>query len=206
ALLVPDLLGWWLCGRAATERTNASTTGLLDVRTHDWDRDLASRLGVPPDLFPDLVDPGTPLGPVRADVGEQVGAPGLLVTTVGSHETPSPVVGVPMTREDSVYISCGTWGLVGVELDAPVLSDDARDANFTNEGGVAGRTRSLTNVMGTCLLSETIRRWEETDGPVDLAVLLAEAQAETVPVTVFDVQDPRFLPPGDMPARIAAWC
>ncbi len=206
ALLVPDLIGWWLCGRAATERTNASTTGLLDVRTHDWDRDLGSRLGVPPELFPALVDPGTTLGPVRAEVGEQLGAPGLVVTTVGSHDTASAVVGVPLTGDDSVYISCGTWGLVGVELDEPVLSDAARAANFTNEGGVDGRTRFLTNVMGTWLLSETIRRWEETGRPVDLAALLAEARAETGPVTVFDVQDPRFLPPGDMPARIASWC
>jgi rhamnulokinase len=107
-----------------------------------------------------------------------------------------------MSGDDAAYISCGTWGLVGVELEEPVLTDESRVANFTNEGGVDGRTRFLTNVMGTWLLSETLRSW----GGADLKTTLAQAAAYDGPVTVFDVQDPRFLPRGDMPARIAALC
>ena len=127
--------------------------------------------------------------------------------TVGSHDTASAVVGVPMTEaDDAAYISCGTWGLVGVELDAPVVTAAARTANFTNEGGVDGRTRFLTNVMGTWLLSETLRTWEAAGSAVSLPALLQEAASVTAPVPVFDVQDPRFLPPGDMPARIASLC
>lgn len=206
ALLIPDLIGYWLTGRMVTERTNASTTGLLDVRTQDWDRELCERFGVPDTLFPDLVDAGSPVGPVRPDVGEWLGAPGLPVTTVGSHDTASAVVGVPMSGEDAAYISCGTWGLVGVELDKPVVTAAGRAANFTNEGGVDGRTRFLTNVMGTWLLSETVRTWERSEDAVDLRRLLAEAAQVAGPVTVFDVQDPRFLPPGDMPSRIATLC
>ena len=107
-LLVPDLLGYWLTGVAVTERTNASTTGLLDVRTGEWDRELIDLLGLPAGLFGDLVDPGTVVGPVLSSRGRHLGAPGLTVTTVGSHDTASAVVGVPMASEHAAYISCGT--------------------------------------------------------------------------------------------------
>ena len=124
---------------------------------------------------------------------------------VGSHDTASAVVAVPMTTPHAAYISCGTWGLVGVELDEPVLTEAVRAANFTNEGGVDRTVRFLTNVMGTWLLSETLRTWEPGGGQGSLPALLEAAGAEP-PWVVFDVQDPRFLAPGDMPARIAAWC
>jgi rhamnulokinase len=200
-LMIPDLIGFWLSECAFTERTNASTTGLLDVSTGEWDRELCGRLGVVSDIFPELVDPGTVLRSLSRGVRSFIGAD-LTLSAVGSHDTASAVVGVPMSGDDAAYISCGTWGLVGVELEKPVLTEAARNANFTNEGGVDGRTRFLTNVMGTWLLSETLRTWARTD----LAALLAEAADYTGPLTIFDVQDSRFLPPGDMPARIAAYC
>ncbi|WP_307807822.1 rhamnulokinase [Nocardioides xinjiangensis] len=205
-LLVPDLLAHWLTGEERTERTNASTTGLLDVTTGDWDTDLMTRLDLARHLFADLVDPGTTVGAVQPGVGEAVGAAelsGLPVVAVGSHDTASAVVGVPFARPESAYISLGTWGLVGLELETPVLTDESRLANFTNEGGVDGTVRFLTNVMGTWLLSQTLRTW----GRDDLTALLAAAAdvpASTVPLV--DVQDRRFVPPGDMPARIAEWC
>ncbi|HEY0642865.1 MAG TPA: rhamnulokinase family protein, partial [Nocardioides sp.] len=201
-LLVPDLLAFWLTGAEVAERTNASTTGLLDVRTGTWDESLISALGLPRKLFADLVDPGTTIGTLLPEVGEAVGAPGLPVVAVGSHDTASAVVGVPMSGESSAYVSLGTWGLVGLELDSPVLTEASRAANFTHEGGVDGTIRFLTNVMGTWLLSETLRTW----GRHDLGALLAAAADVTGPVPVFDVQDQRFVPPGDMPERIAAWC
>jgi rhamnulokinase len=202
-LLVPDLLAFWLTGAEVAERTNASTTGLLSVTTGTWDESLIAGLGLPRKLFADLVDPGTTIGTLLPEVGEAVGAPGLPVVAVGSHDTASAVVGVPMTGDESAaYVSLGTWGLVGLELDAPVLTEAARTANFTHEGGVDGTIRFLTNVMGTWLLSETLRTW----GRDDLGPLLAAAADVTGPVPVFDVQDPRFVPPGDMPGRIAAWC
>jgi rhamnulokinase len=200
-LLVPDLLAHWLTGAEVAERTNASTTGLLSVTSGEWDDDLVARLGISRGLLADLVDPGTTIGTLLAEVGEAVGAPGLRVVAVGSHDTASAVVGVPLDGAEAAYISLGTWGLVGLELDTPVLTDAARTANFTNEGGVDGTIRFLTNVMGTWLLSETLRTW----GRSDLGSLLAAAASVTGPVPVFDVQDPRFVPPGDMPARIRAW-
>ncbi len=205
-LLIPDLIGYWLTGRMVTETTNASTTGLLDPRTRTWDLDLAAQAGVPASILTDLVGPGETIGTVSAHVGERIRAPHLTVTAVGSHDTASAVVGVPMQTDDAAYISCGTWGLVGVELDDPVVTEEARAANFTNEGGVDGRTRFLTNVMGTWLISETLRQWERDGDAVDLVEILRAAADVTSHVTVFDVQDPRFMAPGDMPARVREWC
>jgi rhamnulokinase len=111
-----------------------------------------------------------------------------------------------MRTDDAACISCGTWGLVGLELDAPVITDEAREANFTNEGGVDGRTRFLTNVMGTWLISETLRQWERDGDPANLPDVLVAAGQVTGDPTVFDVQDPRFMPPGDMPGRIGELC
>ena len=207
-LLVPDLLTDWLTGQKVAEHTNASTTGLLDIQTGRWDDSLIARLGLPRTLFPSLVDAGSEVGPLLPAVANDIGATaGFDVVTVGSHDTASAVVAVPMTSDDCAYISCGTWSLVGVELEAPVLSEASREANFTNEGGVDGRVRYLRNVMGLWLLSESIRTWEHAGRATDLTTLLAAA--DHVPpgsVAVFDVSDPRFLPPGDMPSRIAAHC
>jgi rhamnulokinase len=207
-LLIPDLLTYWLTGEKVAERTNASTTGLLDVRTGQWDDSLLDRLSLPRALFASLVDAGTPIGPLLPAVASDIGAAGRLeVVAVGSHDTASAVVSVPMTSDDCAYISCGTWSLVGVELEAPVLSEASRQANFTNEGGVDGRVRYLRNVMGLWLLSESIRTWERAGPATDLTALLeAAASVPSASVAVFDVDDPCFLPPGDMPARIAGYC
>ncbi len=200
-LLVPDLVAASLAGNHVTERTNASTTGLLDVTTREWDTELMIRLGLDPTLFTDLVDPGDLVGDLLPHVAERVGGV-VPVVAVGSHDTASAVVGVPMQTDDAAYVSLGTWALAGLELDAPVLTEEARAASLTNEGGVDGTVRFLSNVMGTWLLSETLRTWGETD----LAGTLRAAAAYDAPVPVVDVQDPRFLPPGDMEARIRAWC
>ena len=199
-LLIPDLFAFWLTGREAAERTNASTTGLLSAATGRWDDDLVARLGIPRRLLPDLVEPGTVIGGLTPAMRERIGTD-LDVIAVGSHDTASAVVAVPATTDDFAYISCGTWGLVGVELDRPVLTDASRDANFTHEGGVDGRIRFLHNVMGLWLLSESLRAW----GRDDLPALLAQAAEVTGDVPVFDANDPSFLTPGDMPARITEW-
>ncbi|MDL9979251.1 rhamnulokinase [Microbacterium sp. ASV49] len=195
ALLVPDLIGYWLTGVARAERTNASTTGLL--RDGEWDDELIDELDIPRRLLPALISPGETLGALRPELGN------AQVVAVGSHDTASAVVAVPMEADAAAYISCGTWGLVGVEVERPVLTDAAREAGFTNEGGVDGRVRLLRNVMGLWVLSETVRAWERDGATVDLPALLAEAATAHAPI--FDVDDPRFLPPGDMVARIDAW-
>jgi rhamnulokinase len=195
--LVPDLLALWLSGVLANERTNASTTGLLDARTGEWAHDLVAGLGLPGRLFADLVDPGTLLGPVLPEHG--VGP--VPVFTVAGHDTASAFVAAPVADEHAAILSSGTWSLLGVELDAPVLTEAARAANLTNERGIDGTTRLLKNVMGLWLEQECARTWG-----LDHAELFAAAAAAPAGGALFDPDDPAFLPPGDMPARIAAAC
>ena len=204
-LMLPDLLAFWLTGEQIGERTNASTTGLLDVSTGSWNATLIDKLSLPRSLFPSLVDPASRVGPLRDDVAAEVGA-ALDVIAVGSHDTASAVVGVPMTEPGAAYISSGTWSLVGIELDRPVLTEESREANFTNEGGVDGKIRYLRNVMGMWLISESIRTWEREGLILELTTLLAQAAAITTPVAIFDANHPSLLPPGDMPKRITELC
>ncbi|MBB5867818.1 rhamnulokinase [Allocatelliglobosispora scoriae] len=206
-LLLPDLLAYWLTGEEGAEITNASTTGLLDARSGGWATDLITGLGLPPKIFPPLRRPGDWVGLLRPDVAVETGLDeDVPVLAVGSHDTASAVVGVPAEGDRFAYISCGTWSLVGVELDAPVLTDASRQANFTNEAGVDGTVRYLRNVMGLWLLQECLRTWQAQGSPADLETLLREAAAQPPFASVVDPDDPVFLPPGDMPARIADYC
>lgn len=205
-LLVPDLMAYYLTGATVAEATNASTTGLLDIATKDWDGELMDRLRLPRSLFPPVVQPGHLIASLLPHVAATTGlGADTPVVAVGSHDTASAVVATPMTQPGGAYISCGTWGLVGVETEAPVLTEAAREANFTNEGGVDGRTRFLHNVMGLWLLSESIRTWERDGGNINLERLLAEASAVAPPAALFDANDESFMAPGDMPTRIASW-
>jgi rhamnulokinase len=198
-LLIPDLVAYWLTGEIGAELTNASTTQLLDARTRTWSTALMDRLGIRPALFPAIRRPGDLIGPVRSGTGL---ADGLVVTAVGSHDTASAVAGVPAGDGNFAYISCGTWSLVGVELDRPVLTEESRAANFSNEVGIDGTVRYLRNVMGLWLLQESMRVW----GTTDLDGLLGAAADVPANRSVVDPDDPVFLPPGDMPARIADAC
>jgi len=206
-LQIPDLIGYWLSGVRVSEVTNASTTALLDVHRRTWDMELIGSLAIPAALFASLGAPGDVIGPLRDDVREETGAsPDTLLTLVGSHDTASAVVGVPAGDTPFAYIACGTWSLVGVELDHAVLTEESRAANFTNEGGVDDRIRYLRNVMGLWLLQESLRAWELEGNPEHLPALLIAAGELPSGGPVIDPDDPSFLPPGDMPARIAAAC
>jgi len=195
--LVPDLLALWLCGELANERTNASTTGLLDARRGEWASELIGALGLPERLFGPLAEPGTELGPLLAH--HDLGA--TPVYAVASHDTASAFAAVPVD-EHAAVLSSGTWSLLGLELPEPVLSDAARDATLTNERGIDGTTRLLKNVMGLWLLEESRHAWDDASYE-ELHRLAAEAEPD---VPLFDPDDDAFLRPGDMPARIAAAC
>ncbi|MFC4224081.1 rhamnulokinase [Lysinibacter cavernae] len=205
-LQIPDLFNYWLTGVQRAETTNASTTGLLDIRTREWSRPLVERLGLPFGMLPQLSTPGETIGSLLPSVTDEIGAASSVpVVSVGSHDTASAVVAIPSTSHDFAYISSGTWSLVGLELDAPVLTEASRKANFTNEAGVDNTVRYLKNVMGMWLLSECLGEWERAGTPQDLVSLLREA--ETVSgAAVFDVDHPELLPAGPMTRRIAARC
>ena len=195
--LTPDLLALWLCGELANERTNASTTGLLDARSGEWATGVIRELGLPERLFGPLAEPGTELGPLLGhhDLGDTP------VYAVASHDTASAFAAVPVD-EHAAVLSSGTWSLLGLELPRPVLSDAARDATLTNERGIDGTTRLLKNVMGLWLLEESRRCWGDTSYD-ELHELAKEAEPD---VPLFDPDADEFLRPGDMPARIAAAC
>ncbi|WP_432138205.1 MULTISPECIES: rhamnulokinase [unclassified Streptomyces] len=202
-LLIPDLLSYWLTGEYGTELTNASTTQLVDPRTRDWAYGLAARAGVDLDLFPPLRLPGDPAGLLRPGVLEETGLTGPVpVTAVASHDTASAVAAVPAAGERFAYICTGTWSLAGLELAAPVLTEESRAANFTNELGLDGTVRYLRNIMGLWLLQECVRAW----GDPDLGGLLREAAAVPALRSVVDAGDAAFLAPGRMPERIAEAC
>lgn len=209
-LLLPDLLGYWLTGQVGAERTNASTTGLYDATTRGWAVDLAKRVGLPWSILPPLRSPGQVLGPVRPAVAAELGLAGEVpVIAVASHDTASAVVGVPAASDAFAYVSSGTWSLVGVELDQPVLTEAARLAGFTNEAGLDDTVRLLRNVMGLWVLSESLRSWRgRRAGLPGLPGLLAEAANEPALRTVVDIDDPRLLAPATatdpMPERLRA--
>ena len=197
-LLIPDLLAYWLTGEAGAEITNASTTSLFDVRAQAWATELIRKVGLPPRIFPPLRRPGDVIGPLIGPNGPGTSLP---LIAVGSHDTASAVAGVPAEGPDFAYISSGTWSLAGVELDAPVLTEASRAANFTNETGIDGTIRYLRNVMGLWLLQESLRGWPGAS----LESLLREAARLPSLKFVIDPDDPVFLSPGDMPGRIASW-
>jgi rhamnulokinase len=207
--LIPDLFAYWLTGERVAEETNASTTGLVPAATAtpQWDAELAARIGLPAGILPRIVRPGSTIGTLTPEIAERTGLPrATAVVAVGSHDTASAVVATPLGATGSVFVSCGTWGLVGVETPAPVLTAAARDSGFTNERGVDGTTRLLHNVMGLWVLNECVRAWRADDGAtddLDLSALLDAASRPGVRFTAFDIDDPRLMPPGDMPARVA---
>lgn len=206
-LLLPDLLGYWLTGSAGAEVTNASTTQLLNVTTRTWAAGLMRRLGIRRGLFPPLRQPGDRVGDLLAGPAAEAGLrAGLPVTAVGSHDTASAVVATPASGGGFAFISCGTWSLVGLELNRPVLTRESQQANFSNEAGLDGTVRYLRNVMGLWLLQESVRTWTLAGGKTSLPRLLAAAGREPRLRFTIDVGAPEFLPPGDMPGRIVAAC
>jgi rhamnulokinase len=205
-LMVPDLFHYWLSGVKACELTDATTSQCYDPRAGAWAVDVLERLGVPPSLFPEVVPPGTVLGPLARDVADETRLERAVVVAPASHDTGSAVAAVPFRRTGSAYISSGTWSLVGVEVPEPVIDDRTFAANLTNEGGVAGTFRLLRNVTGLWLLHECRRAWEREGRARDYAELVAQAEEAPPLAALVDPNDPVFMPPGDMPARIREFC
>lgn len=196
--LLPSLFGYWLTGEHATDQTIASTSQLLDVSTRTWSFDIIEKLGVPARLFKnDVVLPGTTIGTLGA-------LPGVRAIAVAGHDTASAVAAVPAVAPFG-YVSCGTWSLVGLELAAPVLTDEARLSGFSNEAGVGGTVRFLRNGTGLWLLQRCRASWQRT-APVSYGELTSAAALAPGFRALFDPDHPSFLWDGDMPRRIAEVC
>jgi rhamnulokinase len=207
ALLVPDLVTYWLCGAMGTELTNASTTQLLDPRTMSWAGTVVDALSTPVELFAPLRSAGDVAGIVKASVAAELGlGSGTQVLIGPSHDTAAAVAGLPADDDAFAYVCTGTWALVGLELAQPVITEASRAAGFSNELGVDGTIRFLRNVTGFWLLQECVREWEAAGRDVDLHQLTLAAQSLPVGAALIDVQDAGFAAPGRMVKRIIAAC
>ncbi len=200
-LLIPDYCHHALCGATCIERTNASTTQLINAGTGLWDDDLFAQLGLPRHVMPDIVQAGTRLGEVKAGPGVPAGLIGVPVVAPATHDTGSAVAGIPL-RPGWAFISSGTWSLVGVERETPVLTPAAAAAGLTNESGVIGTTRLLTNVMGLWLLESCRKEWAAAGRAVDLPDLLAQADRLGGAPGIVDPDDRRFFAPDSMTAAL----
>ena len=205
-LLIPDLLHYWLCGASTSEFTNATTTQCFDPRTGGWATDLLERLDVPTRLLPDVVQPGTRLAPLSHAVADDTRLRNTEVVAVATHDTGSAVAGVPFRQPSSVFVSAGTWSLVGLEVQTPVITDAAFEANLTNEGGVGGTFRLLRNVTGLWLIHECRRVWAQAGKEHSFDQLIALAKDAPGLQSFIDPNDAAFDDPGDMPARVRAFC
>jgi rhamnulokinase len=205
-LFAPDLINFWLSGKAVNEYTISSTSQLLDARTRRWSKALIRKVGLPERIFGPIVQPGTVLGGLTREVCAETGLGAIKVVAPGCHDTASAVAAVPASGKDFVYLSSGTWSLMGVETKQPVITDKSFAYGFTNEGGVCGTIRLLKNICGLWLIQECRRIWAQQGKKLEFEDLRKEAMASRPFAALINPDDPVFSTPGDMPARIAAFC
>ena len=206
ALLMPDLFGYLLTGKKTAEYSIASTTQMLDPATKNWNRELIKTLGLPTSLFPDVVPSGTNLGKVSKSICEETGIDQATVISTAGHDTACAVFAAPTVEDDFIFISCGTWSLVGTELKAPIINRASMECNLTNEGGYDGTTTFLKNITGLWLIQETRRQFKREGKEYSYNDLEKEAIASPEFQYFIDPDAPEFSTPGDLPERIRLFC
>lgn len=205
-LMMPDLFNYFLTGKMYNEYTNASTGQLLDAKKRTWDIELLKRIGIRTDLFCDMIQPGTIVGDLIDEVVKETGLEHVKVIAVGSHDTASAVAGTPFEEEHAAFLSCGTWSLLGMEMDEPVLTKESFDYNYTNEGGVEGKIRLLKNINGLWIMQNLRRNWCEFEEQVSFPdIIKAAREAENKTFTI-DPNDARFTAPYNMMKEVIAYC
>lgn len=206
-LLVPDLLNYFLTGEKITEYTIASTTQMLDPRTGGWAKDLLEKLGIPTNILTDIVDTGTVIGKVNRYIKEELNVGDIPVIAVAGHDTGSAVVSVPAKGDKFAYLSSGTWSLLGVELQKPIINEAAFELDYTNEGGYNRTVRFLKNIMGLWILQECKRAWDKRGEVYSYDDLERMADEEAKPFAAFiDPDDDMFYSPGNMPEKVMEFC
>jgi rhamnulokinase len=204
-LTLPNLLNYWLTGRMASEFTHATTTQCYDPRLGNWSEPLLAAMQIPRRLFPEIIPPGTVLGPLSNPVAKDIGGT-VQVIAPATHDTGSAVAAVPASASGFAWISSGTWSVMGTEIDYPIINQASLENNFTNEGGVGGTFRFSKNIMGLWLLQECRRTWASRGEELSYNDLTVLAQAAPPFGAVIDLDHSEFLKPGDMPARIQEYC
>jgi rhamnulokinase len=205
-LTMPDLFNYWLTGAKVCEFSNTTTTQCYDPRKEDWARPVLERLGIPTHIFPQVAQPGTVLENLAPSVAEEVGLGDVPVIAPACHDTGSAVAAVPAEGPDFAWISSGTWSIMGAELPQPLINEKSLAFNFTNEGGVCGTFRFSRNIMGLWLVQECRRTWARLGKEYSYDDLTQMAAVAKPLQAVVDPDDAEFLKPGDMPARIQAYC
>ena len=202
-LFMPDLFNYFLTGKCCNEFTISSTSQLLNSLTHQWDDVIFDRLGLPKRLMQDIVYPGTVIGRLTDELAEEVGG-NANVVAVGSHDTASAVASISDASDDWAFISSGTWSLMGTPTKEPIISQEAFDAAFTNEGMTDGRIRFLKNITGLWLIQQLVKEWEQEGYKCDYSELVKEAEQSTLS-SYFDVDDASFMNPEKMSEAIVAY-
>jgi rhamnulokinase/L-fuculokinase len=205
-LFTPDLLNYFLTGHMQSEYTIASTSELLNVDERDWDEKIIEAIGLHRGTFCELVKPGASCGGLSGQIREEIGAGDIEVLSVASHDTASVVLAVPTQEKDFIFLSCGTWSLLGTELDAPCAGEEALRCKFTNEGGAAGKILFMKNIMGSWLLQESKRQWKSEGHDFSYDELDARAESAAPRISFIDVDDPEFMNPSDAPRAIRRSC
>lgn len=205
-LMIPDLFNFWLTGQKVCEFTNATTTQFYDPRRNGWSKEICDSLGLPYEILPEIVQPGTQLGTLLPSVAAETGLPEIPVIAPACHDTGSAIAAVPAQIDDWAYISSGTWSLMGIEVPEPIVTDQALALNFTNEGGVENTFRFLKNIMGLWLVQECRRTWAQAGVEMSYDQMTQLAENAKPFTALIDPDDKVFLPPGDMPSRIVDYC
>lgn len=205
-LLTPDLINYFLSGKKATEYSIATTTQLLDAHTKSWSDKIISRLGLPGEIFTDIIPSGTILGELTDELSQELGISKIKVIAVAGHDTQSAIAAVPASGDDFAYISCGTWSLMGFESDSPIINEKSMNLPVTNEGGVGGKTTILKNIMGLWLVQECKRHWDKTGECCTFADLDKESMHAEPFKSFIDPDHYSLVAPGNMPERIRDYC
>ncbi|HHX62349.1 MAG TPA: rhamnulokinase, partial [Epulopiscium sp.] len=204
-LFMPDLFGFLLTGEKYNEYTAASTGAVLDANTREYSKELFEDLGLPMDFLQKLVKPGTVVGKLTKEIQIETGLGAIPVVAVGSHDTASAVAGTPLESEKEIYLVCGTWCLMGMELDSPFINDKSLEFNITNEGGVEDKIRFLKNINGLWFLQQLRKGWNEQGHNLGFPDIIQEVMKTDHDYGV-DVADPRFLAPISMEQEIIDYC
>jgi len=205
-LMMPDLFNYFLTGIKSNEYSIASTTQLMDAHQRCWSRELLEKLDIPESIFQNIIETGTPIGPLCSEICEELDMKPAQVIAVAGHDTQCAMVATPALEDDFIFLSCGTWSLFGTELESPLINKKSEHYNLTNEGGYSNKASFLKNIIGLWLVQESRRQWIREGKEYDFTTLEGMAQTAKPFYTFIDPDATEFIPSGNIPGRMREFC